>query len=265
MVMRPWAAERCRAPKTAKGAANHKLSRATTLSRPRACARSVLAAHSATRKSRIPAAHIEFTVRESSKNARRMVCVMSMPRRKVTCSFRGTVPRSIRLQFLSDASCDIWLLSRIGPDLQRRAGLLVRVRSAAPAIVLANPRIHSTPLRDSGLVLEEIGLMFARRPAKWHAISREHPIESCSHCLDLLIVAESLAACVPNAPRRCDWMMLLGCQLKYRALVMTSPKRSCTIKIARFVQQQSIVGIGTVRSVMEAMSDALLPLAARGS
>src|ERR1700689_903239 len=72
MVMRPRAAERCSAPKTARGAAKHKLLKATTFSRPRACATSVLAAHAAIRKIRMPAAHIESTVPEHPKNARRM-------------------------------------------------------------------------------------------------------------------------------------------------------------------------------------------------
>src|SRR6202790_3273030 len=74
--MRDSAAGRCRAPKTAKGAAKHKLLKATLLSRPRARAISVFAAHSATRKSRTPALHIETTVREISKNAARMVVCM---------------------------------------------------------------------------------------------------------------------------------------------------------------------------------------------
>src|ERR1700719_3178081 len=73
MVIRDFAAARCRAPKTAKGAAKHKLLKATILSRPRARAISSLAAHSATKKTRIPALHIETTVREVSKNVARMV------------------------------------------------------------------------------------------------------------------------------------------------------------------------------------------------
>src|ERR1700722_15800917 len=73
MVARAFAAARCRAPKTAKGAAKHKLLKATTLSRPRARAISSLAAHRATKKIRMPAPHIESTVGEVSKNVARMV------------------------------------------------------------------------------------------------------------------------------------------------------------------------------------------------
>src|ERR1035441_7846575 len=79
MVMRDLASARCRVPKTAKGAAKHKLLKATTLSRPPARAMSALAAHIAIRKSRMPALHIETTVREISKNAARMVVCMRMP------------------------------------------------------------------------------------------------------------------------------------------------------------------------------------------
>ena len=79
MGMMDLASERCRAPKTAKGAAKHKLLKATILSRPRARAISVFAAHSAIRKSRMPALHIETAVREISKNAARMVECMGMP------------------------------------------------------------------------------------------------------------------------------------------------------------------------------------------
>src|SRR5277367_1426665 len=79
MDMRDSAAARCRAPKTAKGAAKHKLLKATILSRPRARAISVFAAHSATRMRRMPAEHIEDTVRENSRNATRMVVCMWMP------------------------------------------------------------------------------------------------------------------------------------------------------------------------------------------
>ncbi len=70
------ASDRCSAPKTAKGMAKHKLLRTTILSRPPARRISVLAAHSATRKSRIPALHIETAVREISKNmAKMVVCI----------------------------------------------------------------------------------------------------------------------------------------------------------------------------------------------
>src|SRR6266481_836695 len=73
------APERCSAPKTAKGMAKHKLLRATILSRPRARAISLFAAHSATTKSRMPALHIETAVREIAKNVARMVVCMWMP------------------------------------------------------------------------------------------------------------------------------------------------------------------------------------------
>src|ERR1700732_5384240 len=73
------APERCSAPKTAKGIAKHKLLKATILSRPPARAISALAAHSATRKSTMPALHIATAVREISKNVARMVVCMSMP------------------------------------------------------------------------------------------------------------------------------------------------------------------------------------------
>src|SRR6266480_7361526 len=79
LSMMNLAPERCSAPKTAKGMAKHKLLKTTILSRPPARAISALAAHSATRKSRMPALHIETTVRENSKNVARMVVCMSMP------------------------------------------------------------------------------------------------------------------------------------------------------------------------------------------
>src|SRR5277367_2481102 len=68
MVERPWAAERCRAPKTARGIAKHILPNATTLSSPFARAKSVLAAHRPIRKSTIPPVDMEKTVRENSKS-----------------------------------------------------------------------------------------------------------------------------------------------------------------------------------------------------
>ena len=70
------APERCSAPKTAKGTAKHRLLRTTTLSRPRACAISVFAAHSAIRESRMPALHIEIAVRETSSNVRMVECIV---------------------------------------------------------------------------------------------------------------------------------------------------------------------------------------------
>src|ERR1700693_1812474 len=72
------APERCSAPKTANGMAKHKLLKTTILSRPLAPAIPVFAAHSAIRKSRRPAPHIETAVREISKNMARMVVCMWM-------------------------------------------------------------------------------------------------------------------------------------------------------------------------------------------
>src|SRR5579863_6977028 len=73
MGMRDSAAARCRAPKTAKGAAKHKLLKATTLSRPWACATSPFAAHRAIRITRMPALHIEGTVREITRKVAKIV------------------------------------------------------------------------------------------------------------------------------------------------------------------------------------------------
>src|SRR5579863_251295 len=70
--MMNFAAARCSAPKTANGMAKHKLLKRTTLSRPLARATSVFAAHSAIRKSRMPAMHIEVGVREKARNMARM-------------------------------------------------------------------------------------------------------------------------------------------------------------------------------------------------
>src|SRR5258706_13726295 len=73
------APERCSAPKTASGMAKHKLLNATILSRPLARTISLLAAHSAIRKSRMRAPHIETAVREISRSVARMVGCMWMP------------------------------------------------------------------------------------------------------------------------------------------------------------------------------------------
>src|ERR1700741_4934740 len=67
------APDRCSAPKTAKGMAKHKLLKTTILSKPRARAISVLAAHQAIRNSRTAAPHIETAVRENSRNVASMV------------------------------------------------------------------------------------------------------------------------------------------------------------------------------------------------
>src|ERR1700722_16795849 len=80
------APERCSAPKTAKGMAKHKLLRTTILSRPPARVISLLVAHSATRKSRMPAPHIEAAVLEISKNMARMAVCMCMPSKLVCFS-----------------------------------------------------------------------------------------------------------------------------------------------------------------------------------
>src|SRR5580704_4463366 len=90
------APERCSAPKTAKGMAKHKLLRTTILSRPPVRAISVFAAHSATKKSRMPALHIATAVREISKNVARMVVCISTPS-LAQCSILGSrSPGSIR-------------------------------------------------------------------------------------------------------------------------------------------------------------------------
>src|SRR5580698_6239082 len=73
------AAERCSAPKTARGSAKHKLLKTTTLSRPRACAMSVFTAHSAIRKSTMAVPDIDAGVRENS-NMARMVKFIGMGR-----------------------------------------------------------------------------------------------------------------------------------------------------------------------------------------
>jgi hypothetical protein len=73
------APEICSAPKAANGIAKHRLLKTTIFSRPPARAISDFAAHSAIRKSRMPALHIETAVREISKNAARRVWYMWIP------------------------------------------------------------------------------------------------------------------------------------------------------------------------------------------
>src|SRR5271154_127205 len=68
--------ERCSAPKTANGMAKHKLPKTTILSKPPARAISVFAAHSAIRKSSMPAPHIETAAGDMSKNVASMVVCM---------------------------------------------------------------------------------------------------------------------------------------------------------------------------------------------
>src|SRR5260370_3875530 len=77
--MMDFGPERGSGAKTANGMAKHKLLKTTILSGPPARAISVFAAHSATRKSRMPALHIETAGREISKNVARMVVCMWMP------------------------------------------------------------------------------------------------------------------------------------------------------------------------------------------
>lgn len=74
-----FGSDRCSAPKTANGMAKHKWLKTTILFRPLARARSVFATHSAIRKSRMAALHIETTGREISRNVARMVECMGMP------------------------------------------------------------------------------------------------------------------------------------------------------------------------------------------
>src|ERR1700722_2804062 len=93
MVMRPLAAARCNAPKTARGAAKHKLLKATILSKPRARATSALAAHRAITKSRMPALHIETTVREIAKNVASMLVCIWMHVRYPEHVFRWSLQR----------------------------------------------------------------------------------------------------------------------------------------------------------------------------
>src|ERR1700759_3637037 len=68
----------CSAPKTAKGMAKHKLAKAPILSRPPAFAISFFAAHRATRKTRMPALHIEIDAREISRDMASSVVGMWM-------------------------------------------------------------------------------------------------------------------------------------------------------------------------------------------
>src|SRR5208283_895057 len=99
-AMMNLAPERCSAPKTAKGTAKHKLLRTTIFSRPPARAISVFAAHSATRKSRMPALHIETAVRENSKNVARMAVCMWIPRVGSRALSAARFPGSIRPQIV---------------------------------------------------------------------------------------------------------------------------------------------------------------------
>src|SRR6201981_1632013 len=92
LSMMNLAPERCSAPKTAKGMPKHKLLKTTILSRPRARAISVFAAHSAIRKRRIPALHIETTVRDIAKNAASIGVCMWTSDESFACSIGGRFP-----------------------------------------------------------------------------------------------------------------------------------------------------------------------------
>src|ERR1700690_596035 len=105
-----FTAETCRAPKTAKGTAKHKLLRATILSRPLARAISVFAAHSAIRETRMPAPHIETTVLEIPQKVARTVACMWIPNVS-SCSIWGTCSR-MQLEIVQ---------RRVGKDVLRRA------------------------------------------------------------------------------------------------------------------------------------------------
>src|ERR1700683_2467462 len=84
--MMDLAPDKCSAPKTANGMAKHKLLKTTILSRPRAGAISVFAAHSPIMNSRMPAPHIETAVREVSRNVARMVvCNVDAKLGRVIC------------------------------------------------------------------------------------------------------------------------------------------------------------------------------------
>ena len=79
-------------PEDRQGRGETKLLKATTLSSPLARAISVFAAHSATRKTRMPALHIANTVREIPNNVSRLVVCMWMPGvslRTLSCSILG--------------------------------------------------------------------------------------------------------------------------------------------------------------------------------
>src|SRR6266705_4765389 len=90
LSMMNLAAERCKAPKTAKGMAKHKLLKATILSRPWARAISFLVDHRAIRKTTMPALHIESGVRDNIKNAAGRVVCMCI-RGKVRVRYLGHV------------------------------------------------------------------------------------------------------------------------------------------------------------------------------
>jgi len=73
--------------------AKHKLLKATILCRPRDRAMSVFAAHSAIRKRRMPALHIETAVRDITKNAASIGRVHGDVRRNFRVLYRGPFPR----------------------------------------------------------------------------------------------------------------------------------------------------------------------------
>src|SRR5579859_5080715 len=95
-----FAPVRCSAPKTASGIAKHKLLSATTLSRPRADAISLFAAHTPTSSSTTPAPHIETAAREISiNNVATMFGFMRTPSVNSHRPFHRAFSRSLRLSF----------------------------------------------------------------------------------------------------------------------------------------------------------------------
>src|SRR5438046_4184332 len=134
LSMMKRAPERCSAPKTAKGMAKHKLVTAMILSRQAARAISVVAAHSATRKSRTPALHIETAGRGVPKSAARIVACMWMP---------GVSPRALRPEcpFRVQKRSEVYSEPNgIFLDLRRgRAPITSAVRRAFPCGVVGLP------------------------------------------------------------------------------------------------------------------------------
>ena len=103
MDIRNSALARCSAPKTARGTAKHKLLNATILSSPRALAISLFAAHSATTKSRMPALHIETTVREIVKRLARNPVFMWMPSKRERAEPGERCPAQYSLELYNEA------------------------------------------------------------------------------------------------------------------------------------------------------------------
>src|ERR1700746_673203 len=116
MAMMNLAPERCSAPKTAKGMAKHKLAKTIILSSPPARAISDFAAHSAIRKSRMPALHIEIAVRENSKNIARMVVRIWMPGVSSRALTGTRFPGSMQLQIVQRHHWHFWTTSNEYPS-----------------------------------------------------------------------------------------------------------------------------------------------------